>query len=42
MTDEEEARVHKEMLNLGGYDVKAIHLFVNGSYGTFTLFDEWD
>ena len=42
MTDEEAARVHKEMLNLGGYDVKAIHLFVNGSYGTFTLFDEWD
>lgn len=42
MTDEEEARVHKEMLNLGGHDVKAIHLFVNCSYGTFSLADEWD
>ena len=42
MTDEEVARVHKEMLNLDGHDVKAIHLFVNGSYGTFSLADEWN
>ena len=42
MTDEEAARVHKEMLDLDGHEVKAIHLFVNCSYGTFSLADEWN
>ena len=42
MTDEEAARVHKEMLDLDGHEVKAIHLFVNCSDGTFSLADEWN
>ena len=41
MKDEEEARINKERLDLEDYDVTAIHTFVNGSYGTFSLSDEW-
>lgn len=41
MEDEEEARINKERLDLEDYDVTAIHTFVNGSYGTFSLSDEW-
>lgn len=41
MNDEVEARINKERLDLEDCDVTAIHTFVNGSYGTFSLSDEW-
>lgn len=41
MYDEVEAQINKEMLNLEDNDVTYIHTFVNGSYGTFSLADEW-
>ena len=41
MSDEEEARINKERLDLEDYNVTAIHTFVNGSYGTFSLAEEW-
>ena len=41
MNDEYESQINKEMLNLEDNDVLAIHTFVNGSYGTFSLADEW-
>lgn len=42
MTDEEEVRVGKARLDLEDNEVKAIHIFVNGSYGSFSLAEEWD
>ena len=42
MEDEEEVRISSERLNLDGNYVNAIHTFVNGSYGTFSLAEEWD
>ena len=42
MTDEEEVRVGKARLDLEDIDVTAIHTFVNGSEGSFSLEDEWD
>ena len=41
MNDEEEACLNKERLDLEDYNVTAIHTFVNGSYGTFSLAEEW-
>lgn len=41
MNDEEEARINMERLDLEDNDVTAIHTFVNGSYGTFSLAEEW-
>lgn len=41
MNDEVESQINKEMLNLEDNDVSAIHTFVNGSYGIFSLADEW-
>ena len=41
MENEEEVRISKEHLNLEDFDVTAIHTFVNGSYGTFSLAEEW-
>lgn len=41
MEDDEEVRVYKERLNLDDFDVTAIHTFVNGSHGTFSLDGEW-
>ena len=42
MSDEEEANAAKARLNLEDADVTAIHHFVNGSYGTFSLAEEWN
>ena len=42
MTDDEEVRGGKARLDLEDNDVKAIHIFVNGSSGSFSLADEWD
>ena len=42
MNDEEEVNAAKARLDLEDNDVTAIHTFVNGSYGTFSLAEEWD
>lgn len=42
MNDEEEVNAAKGRLDLEDNDVTAIHTFVNGSYGTFSLAEEWD
>ena len=42
MSDEEEVNAAKARLNLEDADVTAIHHFVNGSYGTFSLAEEWN
>ena len=42
MTDDEEVIVGKARLDLEDADVTAIHIFVNGSAGSFSLADEWD
>ena len=42
MSDEEEANAAKARLDLEDADVTAIHHFVNGSYGTFSLAEEWN
>lgn len=41
MNDEEEARINMERLDLKDNDVTAIHTFVNGSCGTFSLAEEF-
>lgn len=41
MTDEYEARIGKQRLDLEDAEVMAIHTFVNGSAGTFLLANEW-
>lgn len=41
MDDEEEANTAKELLDLIGHDVTAIHEFTNGSSGSFCLSEEW-
>ena len=42
MNDEEEVNAAKARLDLEDNDVTAIHTFVNGSYGSFSLAEEWD
>ena len=42
MNDEEEANAAKARLDLEDNEVTAIHTFVNGSYGSFSLAEEWD
>lgn len=41
MTDDEEVNAVKARLDLEDNDVTAIHIFVNGSYGTICLANEW-
>ena len=41
MNDEEESSIAKDQLALENFDVISIHYFVNGSYGSFCLSDEW-
>ena len=41
MNDKEESTIAKERLNLEEADVIMIHCFVNGSYGSFSLSNEW-
>lgn len=40
--DEDEFTLSMQMLDLGGWDVKQIHTFVNGSCGSFCLSNEWE
>ena len=40
--DEDEFELHKQMLELEEWDVKQIHTFVNGSWGSFCLSNEWE
>jgi hypothetical protein len=42
MNDEEEVNAAKARLDLEDNDVTAIHTFVNGSAGSFSLAEEWD
>ena len=42
MNDEEEVNAAKARLGLEDNEVTAIHTFVNGSYGSFSLAEEWD
>lgn len=42
MDDEEEVNAAKARLKMEDNDVTAIHTFVNGSAGSFSLAEEWD
>ena len=42
INDEEEVNAAKARLELEDNDVTAIHTFINVSYGTFCLAEEWD
>ena len=42
INDEEEVNAAKARLELEDNDVAAIHTFINVSYGTFRLAEEWD
>ena len=42
MADEEEVNAAKARLKMEDNDVTAIHTFVNGSAGSFSLAEEWD
>lgn len=41
MNDKEESSMAKDQLSLEDFDVISIHYFLNGSYGSFCLSDEW-